>query len=214
MIISFSGIDSAGKTTQIDLLIKELEKRKLKYKKKWSKARGTPIIVFLKELVRKDKSMSRVQKSEHRQEVYRNPYKLRLLYIASMLDLCLYWGIHYRFQSLFCKYLICDRYLWDTYVEVKHDFEGIDVDHSFLWKMVKFCAPHPKVSFVFIIPAELSLARDKQKSASDIEDVERKRSKINTYLALVEQGRWTNVMDGTRTREELHQEVKQIVGLK
>ena len=214
MIISFSGIDSAGKTTQINLLCAELEKRGLKYKKKWSKARGTPIVVFLKELVRKDKGMNHVQKSEHRQEVFRNPRKLRLLYTASMLDLCLYWGIHYRFQSLFCKYLICDRYLWDTYVEVKHDFVGIDIDRSFLWKMVKFFAPCPKVSFVFIIPAELSLARDKQKNAAGIEDIERKKSKINAYLKLVKEGRWTNVMDGTRTREDLHEEVKQIVGLK
>lgn len=213
MIVSFSGIDSAGKTTQIDLLCKELEKRGFKYKKKWSKARGTPIVVFLKELVRKDKGMNTAQKSEHRQEVFQNPWKLRLLYTASMLDLCLYWGIHYRFQSLFCKYLICDRYLWDTYVEVKHDFMGINIDRSLLWKMVKFFAPRPKVSFVFIIPAELSLTRDKQKDAAGIENIERKKSKINMYLALVEQGHWSNVMDGTRTREELHADVKHIVGL-
>ena len=67
-------------------------------------------------------------------------------------------------------------------MEVKHDFVGIDVDRSFLWEMVKFFAPRPKVSFVFIIPAELSLARDKQKNAAGIENVERKKSKINTYL--------------------------------
>jgi len=69
------------------------------------------------------------------------------------------------------------------------------------------------VSFVFIIPAELSLARDKQKDAAGIEDIERKKSKINAYLKLVNEGRWTNVMDGTRTREELHEEVKHIIGL-
>lgn len=213
MIVSFSGIDSAGKTTQIDLLCKHLDEKGIKYKNKWSKARGTPIVVFLKELVRRDKGMDDASKSEHRKEVFQNPRKLRLLYTASMLDLCLYWGIYYRLQYLFCKYLICDRYLWDTYVEVKHDFVGIDIDRSFLWKMVKFFAPRPKVSFVFIIPAELSLARDKQKDAAGIEDIERKKSKINTYLALVNQGRWTNVMDGTRTREALHEDVKQIIGL-
>lgn len=213
MIVSFSGIDSAGKTTQIDLLCQHLDKKRIKYKKKWSKARGTPIVVFLKELVRRDKGMDEAGKSEHRKEVFQNPRKLRLLYTASMLDLCLYWGIYYRFQQLFCKYLICDRYLWDTYVEVKHDFVGIDLDRSFLWKMVKFFAPRPKVSFVFIIPAELSLARDKQKNAAGIEDIQRKKSKIDTYLKLVSEYRWTNEMDGTRSIEDLHKDVLLAVGL-
>lgn len=213
MIISFSGIDSAGKTTQINFLCNELEKRNIKYIKKWSKARGTPIVLFLKRIVRRDKGLDQTGKSEYRNEIFRNLRKLRLLYTASMLDLCLYWGIHYRWQNLFCKYLICDRYLWDTYVEIKHDFVGIDIDHSLLWKMVKLCTPRPKVSFVFIIPAELSLARDKQKEASDIEDVERKKSKIETYLQLIKKNCWSNVMDGTRSREELHEDVKKIVGL-
>lgn len=55
MIVSFSGIDSAGKTTQIDLLYKYFEEHHIKAKKIWSKARGTPGVLLLKQLVRRDK---------------------------------------------------------------------------------------------------------------------------------------------------------------
>lgn len=214
-MVSFSGIDSAGKTTQINLLCKELDKRGLKYKKKWSKARGTPGVEFVKSFFRKgnQEQQNDVEKVAARREVYKSPRKQKLLYTASLLDLCWYWGVYYRWLNLTHRYLICDRYLWDTYVEMKHDFYSIDVDHSFLWKLIKAITPKPKVSFVFLIPAELSLARDKQKDAAGIEDIERKKSKINTYLKLVDQGCWTNVMDGTRTREALHEDVKQIVRL-
>jgi len=216
MIISFSGIDSAGKTTQIDKLTAYLDICKEKYVKKWSKARGTPGVEFLKNLVRKDNPslQSDDEKVAARKEVYKSVRKQKLLFIASLLDLCWYWGIYYRWLNFTHRYLICDRYLWDTYVELKHDFYSIDIDQSFLWKVVKLLAPVPKVSFVFIIPPELSLERDLQKGTDGTEDIERKKSKINVYLQLVKLKKWTHVMDGTKSREDLHQEVLNIIGLK
>lgn len=214
MIVSFSGIDSAGKTTQIELLCQYCEEKKIKYKKMWSKARGTPGVVWLKELIRKDKKMNEKEKAEYRAEVFQNSKKKKLLYIASMLDLCWYWGIYYRVLNLTNKIVICDRYLWDTYVEVtKKDFCGIDVEHSILWKMVKAFTPKPKRSFVFIIPAEESLKRDYNKNAAGIENIEIKKKKIDCYMKCVENQCWTNVMDGMRNIEELHEDVLKIIGM-
>ena len=213
MIISFSGIDSAGKTTQIEMLSKYCDEHKIKYCKVWSKARGTPGVLWLKELVRIDKKMDVAEKAEYRNDFYRNPQKQRLLYIASMLDLCWYWGIYYRILGIINKYLICDRYLWDTYTELKQDFQFIDIDRSKLWKIVRCISPKPKYSFVFIIPAEVSLERDKKKNAAGIEDVERKKRKIETYMCCVKNDCWTNVMDGLRGIDELHQSVLSILEL-
>lgn len=213
MIISFSGIDSAGKTTQIDKLTNSLDAHKVKYAKKWSKARGTPGVEFIKSLVRNDNAQNDEEKVAARKKIYKCSRKQKLLYTASLLDLCWYWGIYFRLLNLTYRYLICDRYLWDTYVDMKHDFYSIDIDHSFLWKIVKCLAPTPKVSFLFIIPAELSLERDLQKGSDGTENIEHKISKIQVYMNLVEQIRWTNVMDGTKSREALHQEVREIIGL-
>ena len=213
MIVSFSGIDSAGKTTQIDRLMEYCIANKISVKKVWSKARGTPGVLFLKELVRRDKKMDAKDKAEYRKNVFQSPKKQKLLYVASMLDLCWYWGIYYRILGAFRKILICDRYLWDTYVEINQDFPCIDIDRSHLWKLVRWLAPKPKVSFVFIIPAEVSLARDHQKNAAGIEDIAVKEKKIATYMACVEQNCWTHVMDGMNSIEDLHQQVLGAVGL-
>lgn len=214
MIVSFSGIDSAGKTTQINLLADYCREHKISFRKVWSKARGTPGVLLLKRIVRRDKKMDSTEKSEYRNEVFKNPRKKKLLYIASMLDLCWYWGIHYRILSMFCKYLICDRYLWDTYVEINQDFDGIDIDKSLLWKMVRHIAPKPKVSFVFVIPPKISLMRDKQKNAAGIEDIEHKAKKIETYMQCVNNGCWSNVMDGQKSIDELHALVMEAIGIK
>ncbi len=213
MIVSFSGIDSAGKTTQIDLLYKYLEAHHIKAKKVWSKARGTPGVLLLKQLVRRDKHMNAEEKTEYRNAVFANPRKEKLLYICSMLDLCLYWGIYYRVLALANKYLICDRYIWDTYVELHSDFKGIDIDKSKLWKLVKAVAPKPKVSFVFVVPPEVSLERDRMKNAAGIETLERKRQKIDRYFACIHNSCWTNVMDGQKPIEQLHREVLTAVGI-
>ena len=75
MIVSFSGIDSAGKTTQIDRLHDYCKANKISVKKVWSKARGTPGVILLKELVRRDKKMDDVEKKEYRKTVFQSPKK-------------------------------------------------------------------------------------------------------------------------------------------
>lgn len=211
MIVSFSGIDSAGKTTQIELLMEYCRTMGIKTKKVWSKARGTPGVIFLKELVRRDKSMSPEGKKQYREEVFKNPKKEKLLYIASMLDLCWYWGVYYRILSMTNRILICDRYLWDTYVEINCDFAGIEIEKSILWNLVKAVAPKPKISFIFVVPAEVSLERDRNKNAAGIENIEVKKKKIDLYMKCVEKNCWTNVMNGMKTIEEIHDEVKKII---
>lgn len=212
MIVSFSGIDSAGKTTQIDLLYTYCKKNGVSVKKVWSKARGTPGVLLLKELVRQDKKMDAEGKKEYRKNVFQSPKKQKLLYIASMLDLCWYWGIYYRVLGATVKILICDRYLWDTYVELNQDFPYVNIDKSILWKLLKRVAPHPKVSFVFIIPPEVSLERDYQKNAAGIDDISIKKMKIARYMQCVENNCWTHVMNGINTIDELHQQVLKAVG--
>lgn len=207
MIISFSGIDSAGKTTQIDLLCDYCIRHNIKIRKVWSKARGTPGVLLLKEIFRQDKKLNAKAKAEYRKNFFKNPIKEKLLYIASMIDLCWYWGIYFRILNVFNEFLICDRYLWDTYVEIIYEFQGIDINKSKLWKLVKYMAPIPKVSFVFIVPAEISLLRDIEKNAAGIETVQIKREKINKYLECINKKCWTNIMDGTKSIMELHKEL-------
>lgn len=213
MIVSFSGIDSSGKSTQIDLLYEYCLRNNIKTKKIWGKARGTPGVIFIKKLVRKDKNMSFEDKIEYREQIYKSSKKKKLLVIASLFDLYWYFGIYYRLLSLHNKILICDRYIWDTYVEVKNEFPDINIDKWLIWKLVILFSPKPKVSFMFVIPADESIRRDIQKNDLTLDSLELKHNKINEYIKLSNEGKWTNIMDGITPVGVIHKNILKVLKL-
>lgn len=207
MVVSFSGIDGAGKTTQINLLTDYCDKHKIKYIKRWSKARGTPGIMFIKQLVRRDKGMNQEEKLAHREEIYNSSWKKNVLFVLSMIDLCFYWGIYLRYIKRTCDLLILDRYLWDTYVEVSNEFHIENLSNHLLWKLVKFCAIKPEVSLLLTIPAEESLRRDLLKGEITTDALELKQAKTNMYMMLKEKGAWNTCIDSMTTIEHTHKEI-------
>lgn len=207
MVISFSGIDGSGKTTQIYLLTDYCNNHGIKYLKRWSKARGTPGIMFLKQLIRRDKKMNQENKLEHRDQIYKSSWKKKVLYVLSMLDLCFYWGVYLRITKHKCKLLILDRYLWDTYVEVSSEFHIANLNRHFLWKLVKFCALKPDVSVLLVIPAEESLRRDLLKGEITTDALELKQAKTNMYMMLKEKGVWNTCIDSMTSVEYTHYEI-------
>lgn len=211
MIVAFSGIDSSGKTTQIDIFEKYCNEKNLCVGKIWGKGRGTPGVMLIKGIVRGDRGMSPEQKKEYRANVYKNGRKRKLLLTASILDLWWYFGLWYRIMNWTHKILICDRYLWDTYIDFRSEFPEFEIDNWKIWKIAVKLAPKPMHSFMFYITAEESYRRDQQKGDLTLDPLEVKIAKVDKYMKLINNGKWEVVIDGTRDRESISKEVHKTV---
>jgi len=217
VVVSLSGIDSAGKSTQIALLKRYCDEHGITNGAKWSKARATPCVEFIKRLVRRDKKMTHEEKLHNREEIFASSKKKKLLLFASLFELCFYWGVYFRILKTRYKCLILDRYLWDSYAEIRTDFYGIDFQKWLLWKLLVRIALKPDSSILLTVPLEVSLSRDIEKTDMTVDNpalidsIERKTEKINTYYELMNESRWGCVIDGTKSIDDVHKEILSVL---
>ena len=136
MLIAFSGIDSAGKSTQINHIVKYYYEYESKVFVKWSRGGYTPGINMLKSLARNlfRNKIPAKGNSPERSTAFKNPIISRIWLFISILDLIIYYGGWFRILSI-RNIVIADRYIWDTYIDFKMNFPGIDFQKWMSWRV-------------------------------------------------------------------------------
>lgn len=209
-MISFSGIDCSGKSTQIELLCDELKKQNKKYQVIWSRGGYTPGIQFVKKLISRGNSdMTKEERIQYSERVNSNSTKRKLLFTASLMDLWLYYSVVLRFKELMGTTIICDRYIWDTYIDFKMKYPDYDFEKGFWWKLTLKTMLKPRPSFVFFIPAEESMRRSGLKDEPFPESIEIREERIERYMNELKNNRWDCVIDATKSIEEVFSSVKE-----
>ncbi len=209
-MISFSGIDCSGKSTQIELLCNEFKKQNKRYQVIWSRGGYTPGIQFLKKLINRGNSdMTKEERLQYSEKVNSNSTKRKLLFTASLMDLWLYYSVVLRFKELMGTTVICDRYIWDTYIDFKMKYPDYDFEKGFWWKLTLKTMLKPKPSFVFFIPAEESMRRSDLKDEPFPEPIEIRKERIDHYMSELKNNRWDCVIDATKSIEEVFSSVKE-----
>ncbi len=210
-MISFSGIDCSGKSTQIELMCNELNKLNVSFKVVWSRGGYTPFINFIKRLFRKNKSKNREDIIGYSHKVNNNEAKRRILYIFSLIDLWLYYSVVLRIRSIFVKELICDRYIWDTYIDFRLKYPDYNIDKSFWWRLVLKTMIKPKVSFLLKIPAEVSMYRSTLKDEPFPENIDIRETRIEMYFEESNKNRWDYIIDANKSIGDVHEEIMNVL---
>ena len=160
----FSGLDGAGKTTQIDLLLKEIGQRK--GRRLWTRVGYTPGFSTLKSLIRALSRAEYVPKSGHsaaRTQMFRSPWVKRVWLTLSMLDLFLYLGVWARILLLAGREVVADRWFIDSEIDLSLNFPDDHPEKSVLWRLILRVLPEPNAHFVFLIEVDESLRRSQLK---------------------------------------------------
>lgn len=210
-MISFSGIDGSGKSTQIDLLKSFYDELDINYKIIWGRGGWTPGLEFIKNIVRTDKKLDFHEREAYRLRIHENLKKKKLLLIGAILDLYLYFGIYYRVLAIRYNTVICDRYIWDTYVDFKVNYSMFNFENWFIWKALLKFIPYPEKSIILTVSTEEASRRCKLKADVFPESEEIMKKKIGLYCELIKDNKWTLVIDGSRPIKEINYDIKSVL---
>src|SRR3989338_11122532 len=194
--VTFEGIDSSGKTTQIDLLKKEFANRR--------------DVVFTS-------NPGETQLGKELRKILLHKVDLKLSEVNEMF--LFFTSIHDNYEKIILpaisqnKAVLCDRYYDST---IAYQGFGRHLDIKKIFKLVEVASlPEPKLTFLFRIDFEVFLERSVQKSSKDkIESSKSQfyKSVIEGYdeLAKIYKARYV-ILDGAKPIDELNNEVKQVL---
>lgn len=200
----FSGIDGAGKTTQIERVECELLARGLRTRRVWARGGYTPGFCWLKKVLRQLRggALPPPGRSEKRDKMLRAGWRRSLWLTVAILDLALYYAVWVRSLRWTGVVVLSDRYLLDTELDFALNFPDSNVSAWRLWKFLSWAVPRPNGAFMFLIPVEESLVRSAAKNEPfpDSPDVLAHRWRV--YSAACDRGDYLR-FDGTQPRETI-----------
>lgn len=210
-MISFSGIDCAGKSTQIELVAKSLKEKSQRVKIIHSRGGYTPLLEAIKTLIRTDKGLDKEHQDLYREEIHKNSKKRKMLLWVSIFDIVLYYGFYFRLVELFGNKILADRYFWDSYIDFKLKYSEFQFEKWIVWKLAKLVYLKPKKSIIYTIPTELSMYRSTLKDEPWPETEEQRKIRIDEYLKEISKGRWNCVIDATPSIEEVFEKTMEYI---
>jgi len=217
-IVVFSGMDGAGKSTQIELLRSHLSANDKEPVVLWSRGGYTPGMNWLKSLLRsllrKGPSKSALPAagpSQARTQAFTRPLVRKVWLSLAIIDLLLLYGVWLRWKKLRGQVVICDRFLDDTALDFELNFPTETVPQWLLWRMLEKFTPTPNAAFLLTIPVKESKRRsiEKQEPFPDSEETLEKR--LSEYETWAQRSVW-HTLDGMKSREALADEIRNALG--
>ena len=209
MLIVFSGLDGAGKSTQIDILQSKLRAQGKHVQYLWTRGGYTWLFETLKRILRRltdKRAIPSSGPSKRRTQAFSHPFVRKFWLWLAILDLVWVYGWQIRVWTLQHKAIICDRYLWDTLVDFRLNFPQEKVESWWLWRFLAWVTPTPDAAFLMLIPVEESLRRSDIKGEPFRDPPEVLTQRLEQYQNLVKNDYW-HVLDGRQAIDLLADEI-------
>jgi len=207
--IALSGIDGAGKSTQLELLQSQYQHQGKSVIYLWTRGGNTPGVEGLKAFSRKllGKKLPPSGHSKKRDEMLGRAWVQYAWLVLAMLDLMWIYAICVRWWLWQGKVVICDRYLWDTLIDFKIMFPDLSVENWPLWKILVWATPKPELQCLLMIPLELSEKRCAQKYEPFPDTPKRRARRYDLYMEVSSLNHW-KVLDSTLPVEAVFENIR------
>jgi len=206
-MIVFSGLDGAGKSTQINLLTDTYTKAGKTSIIFWSRGGYSPGMMLLKSLfIKKKRKLEECDDSAiiNRNKQFSNPLIRKTWLFLSILDLMYFYGVYIRFKELLGVKVICDRYIFDTSIDFRLNFPQEKVDKWLIWKLLNIIALKPKKHFVITISIEESIKRSKLKNEPFPDSIDVLKKRLNQYIKFISNNSSIVHVDGSKSIDSVN----------
>ena len=212
-IVTFSGVDCSGKTTQINRLYSFFESKKIKSEVLWYRLGYSKELDKIRSFFRKVRPTALPTNLDvnERRRIFRNNFVRNLWITIALLDLLFQYGVKLRFKAYSGSIIICDRYVEDAILDLKYRFSGYEKLVAYLQKIFPIILPKPDFSFNIYLPYETMLERAEQKKEPFPDPPEVRDLRYSDYISLTGMGKIFQI-NGDRNIEEIHSEILSILG--
>ncbi len=205
MIISISGVDCSGKSTQVQRLKEALATHGRRCSVLWFRPGYSRQLDFARALVRRARpqALPTASDPEARAQAFRKPW-LRRAWIAMALgDTLMELAARARLLSLLGHTVICDRYLADAMLDLELRFPEVRLAREALLAGLRLVCPRPVRSFLLSLPREEMLRRMAEKNEPFPDDATTRDARYEAYAALATSGGF-EVVDAARSIDDVH----------
>jgi dTMP kinase len=211
MVISFSGPDGSGKTTQIELLREELVRRGQRPVVHWMRLGYTPGMDMAKSLLRKalGKKLPSPGASPVRDELMGRGMIKRTWLAAAAADLLLTLIVRVRFETWRGRSVICDRYMWDSLIDRRLYHSRDPWVETFLKPLFDLLGKRPRPAILLTLSFREAHRRSVAKNEPFPDTPEKRAARHAEYEKLARDSRFA-VIDASQPPEEI---ARKIAGL-
>ena len=208
-IIFFSGLDGAGKSTQIEILKNHFVKKNKKVYYFWSRGGYSPGFQMFKNILRKNlkNKLPKAGKSKQREKSFANPLIKKIWLIISILDLIFYYSIFLRIKLLFGYNIICDRFILDTNVDFNIAFPDEKVEDWLLWKILVWSSIKSNHHFLLLISAKESMKRSLLKDEPFPDNFETLKKRLSLYEFFSKENKYLHTIWCNKSVDEITKQI-------
>lgn len=212
VLICLSGIDGCGKSTQIARLKEFYLNQQQPVAQVWSRVGYTAGMEALKKSLRwlLGRRLPPSGRSERRAALLKMGPIQRWWIAVSLIDIFALYAIVLRWRRLRGEVVLCDRYLWDSLIDLHMAFPNCPVESHPLWRLLAKCAAYPDLAVFFRIPLEDSERRSLAKGDPFPDAPADRARRFRWYETMCGRGVWRSV-DGTEPPEKITQKLISMV---
>jgi len=213
VLVTFSGIDGAGKSTQIHLLQDRLAKQGLKSHYLRSRGGYTSGFKRLKSCLRRHVpgALPPSGHSPRRERQLKRRWVQIIWLTLAILDLMRVYGAQIRQWLRQEDIVICDRYIWDTLIDFQVNFPQVNVETWMIWKLLVWVTPKPDYAWFLRIPLEESIRRSIEKRDPFPESLDRRTLRHALYTEFADARKVWQSINAMQPPESIAKEIQAVM---